>query len=90
MKKAILAAVALGMLATSANAGTRVRGYTRSDGTYVQPHYRSSPNSSSYDNYSTKGNSNPYTGQVGTKDPYNTYQAPAYKPYKAPCYLNCK
>lgn len=43
-----------------------VRGYTRSNGTYVQPHYRTSPNSTRNDNYSTKGNVNPYTGKKGT------------------------
>lgn len=47
-----------------------VRGYTRKDGTYVQPHKRSSPNSTTYDNWSTRGNINPYTGKMGTKNPY--------------------
>jgi hypothetical protein len=46
-----------------------VRGHTRSDGTYVQPHYRTNPNNSTYDNYSTRGNTNPYTGRAGTVDP---------------------
>ncbi len=46
-----------------------VHGYTRSDGTYVQPYYRSAPDSNPYNNYSTKGNVNPYTGQAGTKNP---------------------
>jgi len=35
-----------------------VRGYTRRDGTYVQPHVRSAPNSTRLDNFSTKGNVN--------------------------------
>ena len=47
-----------------------VNGYTRKDGTYVQGHWRSSPNSTTLDNYSTKGNINPYTGKKGYKDPY--------------------
>lgn len=47
-----------------------VKGYTRKDGTYVQPHYRTSPNNTKLDNYSTKGNYNPYTGKRGTVDPY--------------------
>jgi hypothetical protein len=49
---------------------TSVRGYTRKDGTYVQPHMRTAPNSSKLDNYSTKGNVNPYTGKEGTQDPF--------------------
>jgi len=47
-----------------------VSGYVKTDGSYVQPHYRSSADSNPYNNYSTKGNTNPYTGQEGTVDPY--------------------
>lgn len=42
-----------------------VNGYTRSDGTFVKPHYRTAPNSSNVDNFSTIGNTNPYTGKAG-------------------------
>lgn len=70
MKK-ILAITGIMMLgfAVNANAGY-VRGYTKSNGTYVQPHYRTSPNSTRSDNYSSQGNYNPYSGQVGTVNPY--------------------
>ena len=44
-----------------------VNGYTRKNGTYVAPHYRSSPNSTQRDNYGTYGNVNPYTGERGTR-----------------------
>ena len=54
-----------------------VNGYTRSNGTYVQGHQRSAPNNSVDDNYSTKGNINPYTGIKGTKIYKNNYK-PAY------------
>jgi hypothetical protein len=43
------------------------RGYVRKNGTYVQPHYSSHPNRTQRDNFSAKGNVNPYTGRVGTK-----------------------
>ncbi|MGQ3888236.1 hypothetical protein ACQUW5_04270 [Legionella sp. CNM-1927-20] len=43
-----------------------VKGYQKSNGTYVEPHYRSSPNNTTSDNWSTKGNINPYTGKEGT------------------------
>lgn len=46
-----------------------VRGYYRSNGTYVEPHYRSSQNSTPYDNYSYPGNTNPYTGKVASGSP---------------------
>lgn len=51
---------------------TYVNGYYRKNGTYVQPHYRSAPNSTKLDNYSTYGNTNPYTGKQGTINPYGS------------------
>jgi len=62
-------------VAAPAIAQVHVDGYSRRDGTYVEPHYRSAPNSSTYDNYSTKGNTNPYTGQAGRSDPYDSYNS---------------
>lgn len=73
----LLAATAAFPLASMAQ--VHVNGYTKKDGTYVAPHYRSNPNSTKLDNYSTRGNVNPYTGQVGTKDPYaSPYTQPRY------------
>lgn len=46
---------------------TKVKGYTRKNGTYVQPSVRTKPNKTQRDNYSTRGNSNPYSGKKGTK-----------------------
>lgn len=46
---------------------TYVNGYTKSNGTYVQGHYRSSQNSTNHDNYSTSGNYNPYTSTTGSR-----------------------
>ena len=66
----VLAAIALPAAAT---AQVHVRGYTTKSGTYVAPHYRSSPDSNPYNNYSTRGNVNPYTGQAGTKTPSSSY-----------------
>jgi hypothetical protein len=61
-------------------AQVRVRGYFRRDGTYVSPHYRSYPDGSFYNNWSTKGNVNPYTGQPGTKvAPPSGYRTPPYR-----------
>lgn len=48
-----------------------VRGYYKpSTGAYVMPSHRTSPNTTKLDNYSTRGNYNPYTGKIGTKNPY--------------------
>lgn len=78
-------------LSQIADAAVRVNGYYRSNGTYVQPHYRSSPDSSPYNNYSYPGNTNPYTGVTagGNPDTYlnnyygssGTYSAPTYSRY---------
>ena len=45
-------------------------GYVKRDGTYVAPSRATNPNSRKMDNWSTKGNVNPYTGKAGTKVPY--------------------
>lgn len=63
---ALLAAAAFLVVGVFAKP-VHVKGYTKKDGTYVAPHYRSSPNSTKSDNYSTKGNVNPYTGKEGSK-----------------------
>lgn len=89
MKRSLMAAAAMLLLtAGAADAQVKVRGYTKADGTYVAPHYRSSPNSTTLDNYSTRGNVNPYTGEVGTKSPYPNYSAPrtTYTPSYTPSY----
>lgn len=63
-------------------AGQYVKGYVRKDGTYVQPHFRSSQNSTRIDNFSTQGNVNPYTGQRGYENPYpSLYNPPKQRRY---------
>ena len=69
--KRIIAVALLALVALPAFArDTAVRGYVRKDGTYVQPHMRSAPNDTRLDNFSTRGNVNPYTSQPGYRDPY--------------------
>lgn len=77
MKKIIISLTALFLvfsfsLATASNAEAvqRVKGYTTKKGTYVAPHFKQSPNSSKFDNFSTKGNINPFTGKKGTVNPF--------------------
>lgn len=64
-----LAALAI---SASVSAQVHVKGYKTKNGTYVAPHYRSAPDGNPYNNYSTRGNINPYTGQPGTKNPYSS------------------
>jgi lipopolysaccharide export LptBFGC system permease protein LptF len=46
---------------------TYVNAYTRSDGTYVPGHYKTTSDNTNTNNYSTQGNTNTYTGVSGTK-----------------------
>lgn len=55
----------------------RVNGYYRSNGTYVEPYYRTAPNNTILDNWSTYPNVNPFTNRVGTVNPYNYYSTPS-------------
>ena len=88
MKKLFL--IVFLLFATSAFAGdVWVDGYFRKDGTYVPGHYRTRPNKNIWDNYSTKGNINPYTGKKGYVDPYKNLYKPEpirpitpYRPYR--------
>ena len=67
LKSRIALLCCLASVSTLSFADKYVSGYTRSNGTYVQGHMRSDADSSFGNNYSTKGNINPYTGQAGTK-----------------------
>ena len=82
-----LAGLAALLVGQAASAQTYVHGYTTKNGTYVAPHYRSSPDSSVLNNWSTRGNVNPYTGQVGTRNPYSSYsQSYGFTAPKPPSY----
>ena len=72
MKLLLLTLAILGFT-NIASAQVHVDGYYKKNGTYVQPHYRSSPDSSKSNNWSAQGNSNPYTGQRGTQNPSPSY-----------------
>lgn len=50
-----------------------VEGYTRNNDTYVDGHYRTSPDNTANNNYSTLGNINPHTGEWGTKPRESSY-----------------
>lgn len=53
---------------SSTNSSVRYQqGYTRSNGTYVHGHYKTSVNSTNHDNFSTSGNINSFTGTVGSR-----------------------
>lgn len=85
MKK--LAAALVCALTASAWAQTYVSPHLRKDGTYVQGHVRSTPNRTVDDNYGTRGNLNPYTGQTGTQP--RSYEQPYQAPASRSMYQQC-
>jgi len=64
----LLVVMSLSFFSIAEAYSVRVRGYYKpSTGSYIMPHYRTSPNNSKWDNWSTKGNYNPHTGKKGYK-----------------------
>lgn len=61
--------VTLGLAGLAEAKTVRVKGGLTKSGTYRMPSHRTSPNRSKHDNWSTKGNLNPYTGKRGTHKP---------------------
>lgn len=69
-----------------------VNGYTKNNGTYVESYYKTTPNRTINDNYSTYPNVNPYTGKQGTVKPDYYYSTPKYNNsiYSTPTYPSRK
>ena len=79
MKRIAMVLVVAALASTAmAQRTVQVDGHVRKDGTYVPPHYRTAPDSSRMNNWSSQGNANPYTGQQGTVNPYSP---PSYDAY---------
>jgi hypothetical protein len=55
--------------AHKSSSDVHVHSYTKRNGEHVQSHMRTAPDSTKVNNFSARGNVNPYTGKVGTKDP---------------------
>jgi hypothetical protein len=70
MKKILaIAILTMSSLSLAEARVSRVSSYYKpSTGQYVYSHYRTTPNTTKVDNFSTKGNYNPYTGKNGTKN----------------------
>lgn len=89
---ALLASAFLPIGGSPAEAGcygsSYVSGYYRSNGTYVSGHYRSCPDSSFSNNWSSRGNVNPYTGSLGYRDypSYSSYSSRSSYSYDYPSY----
>jgi hypothetical protein len=74
MKHLLIAIAALLLAATASQAGAKpgshaARSHVTKKGAYVPRHRATNPDHTKRNNWSTKGNVNPYTGKPGTKDP---------------------
>lgn len=69
MKKLLFALLILAITAPAFAKTTRVKGYFKKNGAYVKPHLKTTPDGSKMNNFSAKGNTNPYTGEKGSADP---------------------
>lgn len=67
MKKTLIAVLFATALCTIASADVYVHPYLRGDGTYIGGYYRSNPDGYQFNNWSSYGNINPYTGKMGTR-----------------------
>lgn len=74
----ILAGVLITLMGYSqSNSNVRYQsGYYKSNGTYVQPHYKTVNNSTNHDNFKTQPNTNTYTNSKGSVAP--DYSPKAY------------
>ena len=60
-----------GLKGFSSSRPVPVRPYIRNNSTIVMPHFRTSPNATIKDNWSTRANINPFTGKLGTRNPFS-------------------
>lgn len=92
MRSLIIVAVLFAPSIALAQGQHWVNGHYRSDGAYVQGHMQTNPDGNRNNNWTTRGNVNPYTGQPGYRDPERApgYVAPTvpnyYQPAPAPNY----
>lgn len=93
MKNFFISAIVFLFCISVTFAQTWIDGYYKKDGTYVPGHFKSNSNNTSLDNYSTKGNINPFTGEKGYKDPYessNSFKSFDYNNYDFDMNYNSK
>lgn len=73
MKKLLLLLFAFSLMTASVAQAKYQRGYYKpSTRTYVKGHFKTQSDNSKFNNYSTKGNRNPYTGKKGYRNPYKS------------------
>lgn len=77
MKTLVSGMILLALTSVGANAGS-VNGYMKSNGVYVAPYTRSNSDSTVTNNYSFKGNNDPYSGSTGTNNYIHDLTSPNF------------
>lgn len=72
------------LASSSVFADVFVNGYFKRNGIYVQPHFRSSPDISTFNNYNSWGNINPYSGKWGSSNPVTQEIYKTYRNFRVP------
>lgn len=73
MKKLLLILFAILIMASPIAQAKYQRGYYKpSTRSYVKGHFKTRSDNLKFNNYSSKGNRNPYTGKKGYRNPYKT------------------
>ena len=85
IRATFLALAVLLLAATIVEAQVYVRPYVRRDGGHVTGHYRSYADGNFWNNWSTTGNVNPYTGSLGTRS-YPSYGSSYRSSFDLPPY----
>jgi len=90
MRQLVLTVLVVLLLSGIAVAQVWVNGYTDRNGRYVPGHWRSAPDNTVRNNYTYKGNVNPYTGQQGSNYYRNSPTSEYYRQpsYQQPTYRN--
>jgi hypothetical protein len=70
----LIAAIAISAASAFGQGYHYNNGYVDRNGVFHPGHYQTNPNNNPWDNWSTRGNYNPFTGLPGTRTP----QAPHY------------
>jgi hypothetical protein len=83
MMKLAIVVGALVCSAAGAQQAVPKKAYVTKQGVYVPPSHTTAPNDTKVDNFSTRGNVNPYTGKHGTVDPYKLEPLQVPRPSKA-------
>lgn len=74
MRNALMLGLLMAAPLADAASSHSVKGYTKKDGTYVQPYKKTNPDQIRRNNYSSEGNFNPSTGKSGKQR--NEYSNP--------------